>query len=106
MLGVDRVEGMNGVDLSPLMEGRAPSKKRGYRTASYNTYVSAGDDRWLLISGPRRQELRLYDRKSDRGELRNVARRNPEQVRRLWNLILRDAGPKGLPRFSNAGGGG
>ena len=106
MVGVDRVEGMNGVDLSPLMEGRAPSKKRGYRTASYNTYVSAGDDRWLLISGPRRQELRLYDRKSDRGELRNVARSNPKQVRRLWNLILRDAGPKGLPRFSNAGGGG
>jgi arylsulfatase A-like enzyme len=106
MLGVDRVKGMNGVDLSPLLDGGRPSKKRGYRTASYNTYVSAGDDRWLLISGNRREELRLYDRRSDRGELRNVARRNPEQVRRLWNLILRDAGPKGLPRFSNAGGGG
>ncbi len=106
MLGVDRVKGMNGVDLSPLFEGGKPSKKRGYRTASYNTYVSAGDDRWLLISGNRREELRLYDRRSDRGELRNVARRNPAQVRRLWKLILDDAGPKGLPRFSTAGGGG
>jgi arylsulfatase A-like enzyme len=106
VLGVDRIEGMNGVDLSPLLDGGKPSKKRGYRTASYNTYVSAGDDRWLLISGNRREELRLYDRRSDRGELRNVARRNPAQVRRLWKLILDDAGPKGLPRFSRAGGGG
>jgi arylsulfatase A-like enzyme len=106
MLGINRAEGMNGVDLSPLLDGKAPSKKRGYRTASYNTYVSAGDDRWLLISGNRREELRLYDRKSDRGELRNIARKNPKQVRRMWSLILRDAGPKGLPRFSSAGGGG
>jgi arylsulfatase A-like enzyme len=100
MVGVDRVASMNGVDLSPILEGGQPSKKRGYRTASYNTYVSAGDDRWLLISGNRRQELRLYDRKRDQGELRNVAKSNPRQVRRMWNLILRDAGPKGLPRLS------
>jgi arylsulfatase A-like enzyme len=97
---------MNGVDLSPLFDGKRPAKKRGYRTSSYNTYVSAGDDRWLLIAGNRREELRLYDRKADPGEARNVARQHPRQVRRLWNLILRDAGPKGLPRFPKGGGGG
>ena len=106
VLGVDKVRSMDGVDLAPLLEGGRPAKKRGYRTASYNTYVSAGDDRWLLISGNRREELRLYDRKADPGERNNVARRHPAQVRRLWKLILNDAGPKGLPRFSNAGGGG
>ncbi len=106
VLGVDRLKTMDGVDLSPLLDGGRPGKKRGYRTASYNTYVSAGDDRWLLISGTRREELRLYDRRADPGELRNLARQNPTQVRRLWNLLLRDAGPKGLPKFRNAGGGG
>ena len=106
VLGVDKVRSMDGVDLAPLLEGGRPAKKRGYRTASYNTYVSAADDRWLLISGNRREELRLYDRKADPGERNNVARRHPAQVRRLWKLILNDAGPKGLPRFSNAGGGG
>jgi arylsulfatase A-like enzyme len=97
---------MNGVDLAPLFDGKRPAKKRGYWTSSYNTYVSAGDDRWLLIAGNRREELRLYDRKADPGEARNVARQHPQQVRRLWNLILRDAGPKGLPRFPKGGGGG
>ncbi len=102
MLGVDEPRGMNGADLSPLLSGRSPRKKRGHRTASYNTFVSAGDDRWLLIAGNRREELRLYDRKRDRGEFHNVAHRNPKQVRRLWSLILSDAGGR-LPRFPEGG---
>ena len=102
MLGVGKPRGMNGADLSPLFNGRQPSKKRGYRTASYNTYVSAGDDRWLLIAGNRREELRLYDRRRDRGEFHNVAHRNPKQVRRLWSLILHDAGGR-LPRLPEGG---
>ena len=102
--GVEVPGHMNGVDLSPVFDGKAPAKKRGYRTSAYNTYVSAGDDRRLLIAGNRREELRLYDRKADPGETRNVARQHPQQVRRLWNLILKDAGPKGLPRFPKGGG--
>jgi arylsulfatase A-like enzyme len=101
-LGVPRPKGMNGADLSPLFDGRAPRRKRGYRTASYNTYVSAADDRWLLIAGGRREELRLYDTKRDPGERRNVAGRNPKQVRRLWGMVLKDAGGK-LPRHPEGG---
>jgi hypothetical protein len=100
MLGVDEPRGMNGADLSPIFKGRRPRKKRTHRTAAYNTYVSAADDRWLLIAGNRREELRLYDRRRDRGEFHNVAHRHPKQVRRLWNMILRDAGGH-LPRLPN-----
>jgi hypothetical protein len=89
---------MNGADLSPLFDGSPPRKKRGYRTSSYNTHVSAGDDRWLLIAGNRREELRLYDRRRDRAERRNVAHRHPKQVRRLWGKILNDAGGR-LPHL-------
>jgi hypothetical protein len=102
-LGVDEPRGMNGADLSPLFDGRAPRKKRAYRTSSYNTYVSAADGRWLLIAGNRREELRLYDRKTDRYERRNVAHRHPKKVRELWGRIIHDAGGK-LPRFKNVGG--
>ena len=28
-----------------------------------------------------------------------MASRYPQHVRRLWGYILKDAGPKGLPRF-------
>jgi arylsulfatase A-like enzyme len=103
VLGVERPHGMNGADLSPLFDRKPPAKKRSYRTASYNTYVSASDGRWLLISGDRKEELRLYDRKRDRGEHHNIAHRHPKKVHELWGKILRDAGGK-LPRFKNVGG--
>jgi arylsulfatase A-like enzyme len=102
VLGVDEPRGMNGADLSPLFNGRAPRRKRNYRTSSYNTYVSASDGRWLLIAGNRREELRLYDRKRDRYERRNIARRHPKKVRELWSKILHDAGGR-LPRFPEGG---
>jgi arylsulfatase A-like enzyme len=91
VLGVDEPRGMNGADLSPLFDGRAPRKKRTYRTAAYNTYLSAGDNRWLLIAGNHREELRLYDRKRDRYERRNIAHRHPKKVREMWGKILHDA---------------
>jgi arylsulfatase A-like enzyme len=103
VLGVDEPRGMNGADLSPLFDGRAPRTKRTYRTASYNTFVSAGDDRWLLIAGNHKEELRLYDRRHDRYERRNIAHSHPKQVGEMWGRILHDAGGH-LPRFRNVGG--
>jgi arylsulfatase A-like enzyme len=97
-LGVPAPRGMNGADLSPLFDGSAPRRKRAHRTSAYNTYVSASDGRWLLIAGNRREELRLYDRRRDRYERRNIARSHPNQVRRLWKMVLDDAGGR-LPRF-------
>jgi arylsulfatase A-like enzyme len=98
VLGVEEPRGMNGADLSPLFDGRAPRRKRTYRTASYNTYLSAGDDRWLLIAGNHKEELRLYDRKRDRYERHNIAHRHPKKVRELWGKILHDAGGR-LPHL-------
>jgi arylsulfatase A-like enzyme len=103
VLGVDAPRGMNGADLSPLFNGKPPRKKRSHRTSAYNTYVSAADARWLLIAGNRREELRLYDRKRDRYERRNIAHRHPKQVHRLWSHILHDAGGH-LPKFRGVGG--
>jgi arylsulfatase A-like enzyme len=96
LLGQDRAEGMNGANLAPLLDGRQPAQKRRYRTAAYSTYVAARDDRWLLISDNRGRDKRLYALGRERVD---VARRHPQQVRRLWGYILEDAGPKGLPRF-------
>jgi arylsulfatase A-like enzyme len=102
VLGVDEPRGMNGADLSPLFRGRRPRPKRTHRTSSYSTHVSAADDRWLLLAGPGGKDLRLYDRRRDRFERRDVARRHPQQVRRLWRLVLRDAGGR-LPRHPQVG---
>jgi hypothetical protein len=94
---VEEPRGMNGADLSPVFRGRAPRAKRTYRTSAYGTYLSASDGRWLLISDRDRRDVRLFDRRRDRYERRNIARRYPKQVRRLWRMILRDAGGR-LPR--------
>jgi arylsulfatase A-like enzyme len=95
-LGYDPPRHMNGADLSPLLDGKQPTQKRSYRTASYNDHVAARDANWVLISDNQGRDKRLY---SLRDEGADVAARNPAQVRRLWGYIERDAGPKGLPRF-------
>ena len=87
---------MDGVDLSPLLDVRRPAKGRSYRTAAYNDHVAAADARWLLISDNRGADKRLYALANERVD---VAARHPEVVRRLWGYVLRDAGPKGLPKF-------
>jgi arylsulfatase A-like enzyme len=95
-LGYDKPGFMNGADLSPLLDGKQPAQKRTYRTAAYSTAVAARDDKWLLISDNEGSDKRLYALSR---EGRNVARRHPQQVRRLWGYIEKDAGPKGLPHF-------
>ena len=96
-LGQDTPRGMNGADLSPLFDGRRPHTRRTYHTASYNDHVAASDGRWLLIADNRGRDKRLYA--LDREGV-DVSARHPGQVRRLWGYVLKDAGPKGLPRFA------
>jgi len=92
---------MDGVDLSVLFRGRRPPR-RAYQTASYGSYVSAFDGRWLLIADNQGRERRLFDTRRDRGERRNVARRHPAVARRLWAAVIRDGGGRRLPAFSAA----
>jgi len=95
-LGQDPPGHMDGVDLTPLFGGRSPRRARPYRTTAYNDYVAASDGRWLLVSDNQGRDKRLYALSNERVD---VARRNPQHVRRLWGYLEKDAGPKGLPSF-------
>ncbi|MGH2823706.1 MAG: sulfatase [Thermoleophilaceae bacterium] len=95
-LGQEVPERMDGVDLTPLLDGRQPGRARTYHTACYNDHVAASDGRWLLIADNRGRRKRLYATSNERV---NVAARYPQHVRRLWGYVERDAGPKGLPDF-------
>jgi arylsulfatase A-like enzyme len=95
-LGQEAPGHMDGVDLSPLLDGRKPGRARTYRTASYNDHVAASDGRWLLISDNQGRRKRLY---ATSNEGADVARSYPQHVSRLWGYVKRDAGPKGLPDF-------
>ncbi|HEU0024345.1 MAG TPA: sulfatase [Thermoleophilaceae bacterium] len=104
ILGFERPDSMNGRDLSPLLDGKRV-RPRSYFTACYTDHVNSRDSRWLLISDNQGRNKRLYDRRRDPGERRNVASSNPDQVRRLWSYIKKDAGNRRLPRFKVGGGG-
>jgi arylsulfatase A-like enzyme len=95
-LGREVPERMNGVDLTPLLDGRQPRRRRTYRTSCYNDHVAAADGRWLLISDNQGRDKRLYAMSNERVDL---AARYPQHVRRLWGYVKRDAGPGGLPDF-------
>lgn len=89
---------MDGADLSPLFGGASP-RARSFQTASYGDQVSVSTSRWLLIADNQGRDKRLFDRRRDPGERRDVARRHPKVVRRLWRQVIREAGGKRLPRF-------
>jgi arylsulfatase A-like enzyme len=95
-LGQEAPGHMDGVDLSPLLDGRRPGRARPYRTTCYNDHVGSSDGRWLLIADNQGRRKRLY---SLRNERLNVASSYQRHVNRLWGYVKRDAGPKGLPDF-------
>jgi arylsulfatase A-like enzyme len=91
MAGVRRVEGMNGVDLSPLFAGsRPPWRKFAY--GGYGNWHYARTGRWAFVSNNRGRGRRLYDLTRDPGEQRNLARRHPHLIDDLYKRVVRHAG--------------
>jgi arylsulfatase A-like enzyme len=97
-LGYEKAHGMNGTDLSRLLDGKQPAQKRSYRTAAYAYTVVARDANWLLIADSSGRDKRLYSLRSEKRNV-NVAHRYPQHVKRLWGYIRKDAGPKPLPNY-------
>jgi arylsulfatase A-like enzyme len=97
MTGVAPPEGMEGADLSRLLQGRHPPE----RTYAYGGYANSHylrADRWTLITDNRLLRPQLFDRRSDAAETRNVADRHPALVRELHRKVLERAGGR-LPYY-------
>jgi arylsulfatase A-like enzyme len=92
---------MNGVDLGTVFAGRRPRGRRLF-TSAWGARVIAGDGRWLLVADFGGGNPHLYDTRRDPAERRNVARRHPALVRRLYREARRDAGRRGFPRAAQA----
>ena len=93
---------MNGEDLSVIFDGGEPSA-RPHFTSCYDNYVLCGDRDWFLLSDSEgRRRRRLYDKRRDPQELRDVAAEHPEVVDRLWRVLEDEAGGT-LPQFAPSG---
>jgi len=91
--GLKRPGWMDGANLLPLLEGRQPKLRRRYVTGAYSSWVFARDRTWAYMSDNQNRTPRLYHHRRDPRELRDLARRNPAQVRAMYRgMVVRDAG--------------
>jgi arylsulfatase A-like enzyme len=97
-MGVRAPGMMNGEDLSVLFEGKEPPPRPVF-TSMYERYVLAGDEDWFLLADSKGAVKRLFDRRRDPQELKDVASEHPDQVDRLWRVLEDEAGGT-LPQFS------
>jgi arylsulfatase A-like enzyme len=100
-MGVRAPGAMNGEDLSVLFEGGQPSARRWF-TACYDDHLLAGDRDWFFIADSEGRRKRLYDKRNDPEELRDVASEHPELVDLLWRVLEDEAGGT-LPQFGAGG---
>jgi hypothetical protein len=85
-----------------LFDGGQPPERRWW-TSCYDDHLLAGDRDWFMIADSEGRLKRLYDRRSDPQEVRDVAAENPEMVDALWKLLEDEAGGT-LPQFGVSAG--
>jgi len=92
MVGVDRPGWMQGIDLSPLLDGERVSDPRPYHYGGmYNRFYIRTDD-WLLIGDNRGQERSMYDLTQDPHEFFDVVKDHPKLSEELYQQVLSAAG--------------
>jgi arylsulfatase A-like enzyme len=92
ILGLLPQERMDGQFLSILMEG-GELEPRDHFTLGYADHVWARDDRYLMFSRRDRSEPHLYDLQNDPEAKNDLAERDPDRVRRMFeDYVLADAG--------------
>jgi choline-sulfatase len=105
MLGAERLPTQHGASLRPYLEGGKPKSARDHIVSQYleneEAFVRTADRKLIFCSGKRKRDdgyltenpapgryIRLYDLKNDSGEFTDIAKREPETVKRLQKLLL------------------
>jgi arylsulfatase A-like enzyme len=96
MAGVGVPNGMDGVDLSRLFEGRRPPD-RSYSFGGYGNSYFVRTDQWAMYGPNTGGGYHLFDHDHDPGEGRDVAGSRPGKARELYGVVRRRAGR--LPTF-------
>ncbi len=97
-LGIALPEQMDGQDLTPLLEGRDPAP-RPHFSFGYDDQVYTRDDEYAMISRNDNYGAELYHLQSDPGMKKDLAKKDPEAVKRMFKeYVLKDAGGP-LPNY-------
>jgi arylsulfatase A-like enzyme len=86
MAGLQIPRGMEGVDLSPLLEGRRPPA-RDYAWGGYGNSFYVRTDRWAMFGANSGSGFHLYDNRHDAAETRDLGGAHPAKVRELYGVV-------------------
>ncbi|MEF2073297.1 sulfatase [Consotaella aegiceratis] len=89
---------LQGADLSPHLDGKEGTP-RPHFTSGLNDYVWASDKQYTLIARNDGSEAKLYDIVADPDQTKDLADERPQDVRRLFDLVVQDAGGEPLPSY-------
>ena len=91
-LGIEPPQELDGQDLSVLIEGGEP-EARPHFSLGYNDHVWARDDRYVMFSTNQGDDPKLYDIQEDPTMHNDLAGREPDIVKRMFEgYVLKDAG--------------
>jgi arylsulfatase A-like enzyme len=92
MADVERPSWMEGLDLSPLLDGEQPDDPRPFHYGGmYNRFFIRTDD-WVLIGDNRGKERKLHDLTQDPHEFFDVVKDYPGLSEELYQQVLEAAG--------------
>jgi arylsulfatase A-like enzyme len=94
LAGVRNPEGMDGVDLSPLLHGKRPREWRKFAYGGYANWHYARTQEWAYVANNFGVGRRLYDLERDPNEENNLARRHRRRLDALDAAIRRRAGSR------------
>lgn len=97
--GIEQKKKMDGNSLLPILEGKTPELPREHFTSGLNNYVWVSDKRYAMIAKNDGTDAKLYDIQEDPSQTRDIAQENPDVVKRLFDLVLEDAGGEALPQY-------
>ena len=91
LVGVAPPEGVDGSDLSPVIDGSVEAVRNSLFTTYSTTQRAVRNQRWKLIRYPALHYTQLFDLKNDPYELNNLAEDSTyhEQQARLWRELQR-----------------
>jgi len=89
---------LQGTNLFGFFEGKEPPP-RAHFTTGLHDHVWACDGRYTLMCRNDGADAKVYDLESDPGQTRNLAGAQPELARRLFGLVIQDAGGEPLPKY-------
>ncbi len=98
-LGVDPPSELDGFDLAPIIEGE-DHRVRDYATCAYAMNLWCRDGEFVLICRTTGEEPQLYDLATDPLQMQNAAWDRPRVVKRMYDLMIEDAGGPMAPGYS------